>query len=189
MDNDYLLCNLSSPPLSSVIPDARRSGYEAAALLDRMIAGEAVAPEAHLSKPLGIATRQSTDVLAIPDPDIAAALRLIREHACDGINVADLLREVLLSRRVFEERFGRIVGRTPHQEIVRVKLTRVRQLLAETSLPLSAITRQAGFSHAEYLSVVFKRERGRSPRAFRGRSQRGNLMRGEEALSGRPLSS
>ncbi len=180
VDNDHLLCNLSSPPLSSVIPDARRTGYEAAALLDRMIAGEPVAPEAHLFRPLGIATRQSTDVLAIPDPDVAAALRLIREHACDGINVEDLLRKVLLSRRVFEERFGRVVGRTPHQEIMRVKLARARRLLAETNLPLAATARQAGFSHEEYLSVVFKRETGQSPRAFRGRCRSANPDLGDE---------
>jgi LacI family transcriptional regulator len=178
VDNDYLLCNLSSPPLSSVILDAGRAGYEAAALLDRMIAGEPVVPEAHLFRPLGIATRQSTDVLAIPDPDVAAALRLIREHACDGINVEDLLRAVLLSRRVFEERFGRVVGRTPHQEIMRVKLARARRLLAETNLPLSAIARQVGFSHEEYLSVVFKRETGQSPRAFRGPFRSANPVLG-----------
>ena len=174
VDNDLLLCNLSNPPLSSVIPDARRTGYEAAALLDRMIAGEFVAPEAHLFRPLGIVTRQSTDVLAIPDPDVAAALRLIREHACDGINVEDLLRKVLMSRRVLEERFRRILGRTPHQEIMRVKLARARRLLAETNLPLSGVARQVGFSHEEYLSVVFKRETGQSPRAFRGRCRSAN---------------
>ena len=172
VDNDHLLCSLSSPPLSSVIPDAHRTGYAAAVLLDRMIAGKAVAPKAHLIRPVGIATRQSTDVLAVPDADVAAALHLIREHACDGINVADLLRSVLLSRRVLEQRFRRIVGRTPHQEIVRVKLARVRQLLAETNLPLSTIARRAGFPHAEYMSVAFKREVGQPPSEYRARRRK-----------------
>lgn len=167
VDNDYLLCSLASPPLSSVIPDAPRSGYLAAGLLDQMLAGGSVAAEAHLLAPIGVATRQSTDVFAIEDHDVAAALRLIREHACDGLNVAELLREVPLSRRVLEARFLKAIGRTPHEEILRVKMARVQRLLVETNLPLPSIAERAGFPHAEYLSVAFKREVGKSPREFR----------------------
>ena len=93
VDNDRLLCSLASPPLSSVIPNTHRTGYEAAALLDRMMAGERVPAEAHLIKPLGVHTRQSTDVLALDDPAVAAAVRYIREHACTGIDVSAVLRD------------------------------------------------------------------------------------------------
>src|SRR5438477_365406 len=65
VDNDELLCELSDPPLTSVIPNMHRTGYEAAALLDQMIAGKTARGETHLIPPLGIATRQSTDVLVI----------------------------------------------------------------------------------------------------------------------------
>jgi LacI family transcriptional regulator len=167
VDNDCLLCNLASPPLSSVIPDAPRAGYLAAGLLDHLLAGGSVAAEAHLLAPLGVATRQSTDIFAIDDRDIAAAIRLIREHACDGLNVAELLRSVPLSRRVLEARFRKAIGRTPHEEILRVKIARVKQLLVGTSLTLPAIAQRTGFPHAEYLSVAFKREVGQSPRDFR----------------------
>ncbi len=167
VDNDELLCDLSAPSLTSVIPNAHRTGYEAAALLDRMIAGKKVAPEPHLIEPVGIAIRQSTDVLAMEDRDVAAAVRFIREHACDGINVADVLKAVPLSRRVLESRFRSRLGRTPHEEILRLKLDRVKQLLAETELSIAAIAQRAGFEHAEYLSASFKQHFGLAPSVYR----------------------
>jgi len=167
VDNDTLLCELASPPLSSVIPNAHRAGYEAAALLDRLMKGERVPAAAHLIAPIGIAERQSTDVLAVDDREVAAAVRFIREHACEGIDVNDLLRVVRLSRRVFEQRFQRLLGRTPREEILDVRLRRVKQLLGETDLPLYVVAERTGFEHVEYLSVVFKRETGRTPSAWR----------------------
>src|SRR5208337_1193346 len=83
VDDDVLLCELCDPPLSSIIPNAERVGYEAAALLDRLMAGEKPQCRESRIEPLGVTTRQSTDVLAIDDPHIAAAVRYIREHACD----------------------------------------------------------------------------------------------------------
>ncbi|MEO6006350.1 MAG: DNA-binding transcriptional regulator [Opitutus sp.] len=171
VDNDELLCELAAPPLSSVIPNTHRTGYEAAALLDRMMGGKKVSPKAHLIAPLGVAARQSTDVLAIDDRQVAGAVRFIREHACEGINVSDLLRQVPLSRRVLEQRFQRSLGRSPHEEILHVRLNRVQRLLAETDLPLYQIAERTGFEHVEYLSVAFKREVGKTPREFRNEAK------------------
>jgi LacI family transcriptional regulator len=167
VDNDELLCELAAPPLSSVMPNTHRTGYEAAALLDRMMAGKRVAPVAHLIAPLGVASRQSTDVLAIDDREIARAVQFIREQACGGINVGDVLRAVPLSRRVLEQRFQKLLGHTPREEILHVRLNRVKQLLIETDLSLYLIAERTGFEHVEYLSVVFKRETGRTPSGFR----------------------
>lgn len=170
VNNDELLCDLADPPLSSVIPNARRAGYEAAVLLDRMMRGQTVASEAHLFEPLGIATRQSTDVLAISDPHISTAVRYIREHACAGIQIEDVLRQVPLSRRIFEKRFHKAIGRTPHEQIQFLKINRVKALLAETDLPLARIAERAGFAHVEYMSAVFKKAAGLPPREFRARN-------------------
>lgn len=167
VDDDELLCELSNPPLSSVIPNTYRTGYEAAALLDEMIAGRRFKGEAHLIAPLGVATRQSTDVLAIHDRNIARALHYIRNHACNSINVQDVIKAVPQSRRLMEKRFVKFIGRTPHQEIIRVQLERVKQLLTQTDLSLDAIAERAGFAHVEYLSVAFKRETGMPPSKFR----------------------
>lgn len=171
VDNDRRLCELCDPPLSSVVPNTARTGYEAAALLDRMMNGETVDATAYLIPPTGVETRQSTDVLAIDDHSISTALTYIRERAFDGITVAEVLRHVPLSRRVLESRFQQILGRTPHQEILRLRIDRVKHLLLETELPLSAIARLTGFRHPEYLSVAFKRSEGQTPREFRQRNK------------------
>ena len=167
VDNDALLCELAHPPLSSVIPNTRRTGYEAAALLDALMAGGQARGETHLIPPLGVATRQSTDVLAIEDPHVSRAVRFIREHACDGINVQDVLRAVPQARRLLEARFRKLLGRTPHAEILRVQLQRVKQLLTETDLTIEVIAERTGFAHSEYLSVVFRREVGLPPGRYR----------------------
>ena len=171
VDDDALLCDLCVPPLSSVIPDSRRAGYEAARLLDGMMARGDREPRAIRVPPLGVAIRQSTDVLAIDDPDLAAAVRFIREHACDGITVRDLLRRVPLTRRVLEKRFLGRLGRTPHAEILRQKVARAERLLADTDLGLAVIAQRTGFRHAEYLSVAFKRAVGVTPGTFRRRAR------------------
>lgn len=170
-DNDELLCNLTTPPLSSVILNPHRTGYEAAALLDRLLSGHKVPPEVTPIAPLGIQTRQSSDTLAIDNRDVAAAIRFIREHACAGINVEDVLSAVPLSRRVLESLFRKYLGCTPHEEIVRLKVERVKLLLAETDLGMTEIARRAGFHHVEYLSAAFKKTVGVSPRQYRRRSQ------------------
>jgi LacI family transcriptional regulator len=169
VDNDELICDLADPPLSSVIPDTQRTGYEAARLLDLLMAGQSELPLAHLIKPLGIVVRGSTDVLATDDPDVSAAVRFIRAHAREGIKVEDVLRAVSLSRWILESRFEKLLGRTPHEEITRVQLERVKELLAETDLSLAAIAHRAGYKHVEYMSVVFKREIGVPPSQYRAR--------------------
>ena len=136
------------------------------------MAGKKVAATAHLITPLGIAERQSTDVLAVDDREVAGAVRYIREHACEGINVSDVLRAVPLSRRVLEQRFQRWLGCTPREEILHVRLGRVKQLLGETELPLYLVAERTGFEHVEYLSVVFKRETGQTPSAWREEARR-----------------
>ena len=167
VDNDRLLCELADPPLSSIVCNTHRTGFEAAALLNRMMSGQQVDAEPVLVAPLGIQTRQSTDILAIEDPDIAAALRFLREHAMEGINVADVVRHVPLSRRVLESRFKKILGRSPHEELTRLKLERIKQLLTETDLSLAEIASRTGFEHDEYMSVFFRKAEGVPPGQFR----------------------
>lgn len=171
VDNDDLLCELSHPPLTSVIPNTARTGYEAARLLDGLMCGRPAGSEAQLIPPLGIATRQSTDVLAIEDRQLAKAVKFIREQACNGIKVGDVLKAVPQARRILEANFKKTLGRTPHQEIIRVQLERVKRLLSETDLTLEAISERAGFSHVEYLSVAFKREVGTPPSRYRSETK------------------
>lgn len=167
VDNDELLCNLCDPPLSSVVPNPERVGYEAAAMLDRLMQGKPLEREELLIEPLGLVTRPSSDVLAIDDPLVASAVRFIREHACDGLSVDDVLRHVPVSRSILERKFRKYLQRSPQVEIRSVQLKRTKQLLAETDHSLETIARLVGYQHAEYLSVVFKRETGQTPGQYR----------------------
>jgi LacI family transcriptional regulator len=169
VDNSELVCNLSDPPLSSVDLNCERIGYEAAALLARLLAGRRAKSRTLLLEPRGIVTRRSTDVLAIEDPETAAAVRLIRTRACDGLTVRQLLASCSLSSSSLERRFTRLLGRTPKAEILRVKVQRVQELLAHTDLSLAAIAARAGFKHPEYLSFVFKQKVGMTAGQYRSR--------------------
>lgn len=169
VDNDEPLCEIADPPLSSVIPDHRRVGYEGAALLDRLMAGAAPPEGPVYVPPVGLVTRRSTDVLAIDDADVAAAVRFIREHACDGIGTGDVLRRVSLSRSTLQRRFRNVLGRSIHDEILRVRLRRVQELLAQSDLPINVVSAKAGFAHRQYLGNVFKAKLGQTLAAFRKR--------------------
>jgi LacI family transcriptional regulator len=152
-----------------VIDDPRRVGFEAARLLDRLMAGRARpgVGKPVLVPPIGVATRRSTDVTAVEDRLVADAMRAIRQEACAGLKVTGLTRACHVSRSVLYRRFESALGRTPHEEILRVRLDRVKALLEQTELTLEEIAGLAGFDHPEYLSVAFKRETGVTPGEYR----------------------
>lgn len=169
--NDEILCEFCDPPLSSVIPNARLAGYEAADVLATLMAGGEVESVKRVH-PLGIAKRQSTDLVAVDDPRVSAALTYIQENACGGISVQDVLSKVPMARTQLERQFRKFLGRTPREQIERVRMERVKDLLVRSSLPISAIAESAGYEYPEYLTVAFKRCFGESPREFRSREQR-----------------
>lgn len=167
VDKDEIYCELSDLPLSSVILNTQQIGFEGAELLSRLMAEGNTDFQSILVKPLGVLARQSTDVPAIDDRFIAAALRHIREHACDGLDVEDILKVVPLSRSVLERRFSKILGISPKGEILRIRLDRVCRLLAESDLTLAEVAGKAGFEHPEYMSRLFKGKMGITPGEFR----------------------
>lgn len=167
MGNDDFLCDFSRPSLSSVAVANEAIGYQAAALLDRLMKGHPPPSQPILVPPRGVVARQSSDVLAIDDVVVAAALRWIRASSHRGIRVGDLLREVPVSRRLLERKFRTVLGRSISEEIRRVHIERARNLLADTDLAMSALAPSAGFSNASHLSIVFRQETGMTPTAYR----------------------
>jgi LacI family transcriptional regulator len=167
VDDAEIFCDLCNPPLSSVVPNAERIGYEAAQLLNHLMSGGKPPEQPLLIEPLGVVTRQSSDVLAIEDALVVRAVRFIRERACQNISVEDVLDHANCSRSVLERRFRSHLGRSPQAEIRAVQMRRVRQLLTETDWTLPRIAEATGFEHSEYMSVIFKRETGCSPGQFR----------------------
>lgn len=170
-NNDPIRCELAEPPLSSVATNPFQSGYKAAELLAQMMAGETVNEGERRIEPVGVVTRKSTDILAMGDKSVAAAVSYIREHACRGISVEEVLKHAFASRSQLEKKFRRFIGRSPQAEIRRVQVEKIRQLLFETDFPLKKIAELAGFEHVEYMCVVFKRIVGESPGAYRRKVQ------------------
>lgn len=167
VDNDDLLCRICSPPLSSVIPNATLVGYRAAETLSNLMQGIDVGCQPQLIKPLDVAIRQSTDVVAIGDRRIAAAVGFIRQHACRGLSVEEVVRHAAISRSTLERQFRSYFQRTPQQEIRRVQVKRAKELLISSELPAERIAIRCGFEHPEYFYVVFKRLVGCTPCKFR----------------------
>jgi LacI family transcriptional regulator len=171
VDNDELLCELADPPLSSVALGAEAGGYRVAALLDRLMQarrrGRNLKPRRLLVEPTHVVTRRSTDIIALDDPEVAAALHFLHDHAAEPIGVGDLVKHLLISRRGLEIRFRKVVGRTIHEELQRVRLERARRLLLETDLALSRVAEASGFASPSYLADVFRRSFDLTPARFR----------------------
>lgn len=169
-DNDDVLCELARPALSSVAVASKAVGYQAAAMLDRLLDG-APPPPPLLLPPLGVVTRQSSDLICLPDPPVAAAVCFIREHSHMHLCVEDVLRDVPVSRRSLERRFRKFLGHGLGEEIRRVHVQRAKELLANTGLPMAEVACQSGFSDGQQFSRVFHEETDLTPSAYRRQFQ------------------
>ncbi len=172
-DTDELMCEVCTPPLSSVALAGRRIGYEAAAALDRMMNGERLPRAAIKIPPHGVISRQSTDILAIDDDTVVRALRFIQARAFQDIVVKDILHEVPVSRRSLEIQFRKYLGRSPAEEIRRVRLDKGRELLARTDMSIGEIASACGFANGTRFGVAFRKRFGKTPLAYRKQLTRG----------------
>lgn len=167
VDNDDLVCDLSDPPLTSIALNTEEAGYRAAELLHSLMQGEKMVGQRIMVKPTHVVTRQSTDKLAIDDPDVAEAIRYIRRNARMPLQVNDVVSEVALSRRVLEKRFRSTLQRSIYQEIRRVRVDQAVKLLMETEMSISDIALALGFPGIEHFARYFRKEKGMSLRAYR----------------------
>lgn len=174
VENDESLCSMATPPLSSMAFDAVRNGYTAAQTLDRLMSGRRV-PRRQLIPPLGVQVRASSDIVAMEDKELAAALRWIREHACEGVGVPELLRAVPVSRSRLERGLREALGRSPHDEVLRIRLDTARRLLLETELSITEVAKRSGFFRDSYFNEVFKRHFGQPPGGFRSSARRDKI--------------
>jgi LacI family transcriptional regulator len=166
-DDDRVLSGFCNPPMSSVALNAEQGGYRAAELLDGMMAGKVKKKQLLLVEPLWVVARPSTNVIAIEDREVASAVMYIRENAKRPIGVDDIVRHSAMSRRALEIRFYRSLGRSIREEIQRVRLGWVKQLLVETDLSIAKIADCTGFSSQSYLSGVFRRDTDTTLAAYR----------------------
>lgn len=166
-DDDELLCNVASPRISSIELASHRIGETAAKQLQRLMNGEAVPKRTNLIPPLRIRPRESPDIMAIDDPEIADALRFIRNHANEAIDVADVVRAYGVSRRTIEKRFREKLRRTPGEELRRARFEYVRRLLLDTDKSIATIAYESGFASGVSLSQMYQQYFGETPGSFR----------------------
>lgn len=167
VDNDEFLCHLTTPPMSSIDVDSIQIGQEAAAYLDRLMRGERPAVRRWFLPPRRIVERQSSNIVAVEDRHIAAVARRIREQALTPVNVDDILESVPLSRSAAFLRFRHHLGRTPKQEQTRHRITRARELLEDTDLPVGSIAEHVGYAESKYFIKVFREQTGLTPLRYR----------------------
>ena len=167
VDNDEWFCYMQSPQLSSICQDGNQIGYEAARLLYRRLRGEKRPTTPLLLPPAFIQTRQSTDIIAVHDPDMALALRFIREHLDEAPTVDQVTEAVGLSRRTLERHFFRQFGRTVKSEIMRLRVERSKLLLRSTTLPVASIAKMLTFASLEHFIKTFRAREGISPSEYR----------------------
>lgn len=166
VDNDPI-CDLADPPLSSVEQGHYQIGYTAAEVLDRMMSGQPASRQRYSVPPVGLIMRQSTNILAVPDKDVAAALRMIRDHACRQVKAEAVAQSVGLSRSTLDRRFREHIGRTVDEEMRRVRLLRAKELLARTDWTVQRVAHESGFGNEQYLSVVMRKDTLLTPAQYR----------------------
>ncbi|HMP06856.1 MAG TPA: XylR family transcriptional regulator [Lacipirellulaceae bacterium] len=167
VDNDDLMCELTRPPLSSIEQGALRVGFEAAAMLDQLMHRGQLSQSQISIPPERVVERQSTDVTAVDDPDVAEVLEFIRDNACNPIHVSDVLEMARMSRSTLESRFRESLGRTIHAEIRRVQIEAALRLLITTNLPIKEVVQRVGISSVQYFTAVIRNATGRTPGEIR----------------------
>jgi len=166
-DDNALICETQLVPLSSVRYDLARIGYEGAALLDRLMAGEATGEGPLLIPPSGITARRSTDALAVTDPLVAEVIVYLKKHYGRPISTDHLAERFGLSRRSLELRFRRALRTGIREFLIRTRLREAREMLRYTDEPVEGIAARTGFCNAPHFSRSFKKETGLSPSRFR----------------------
>ena len=166
-DNDEVVCGLSDPPLSSVAICFERAGYESAGVLSRMMRGDKQTPSRIVVRASHVVPRRSTDIIAVEDANLAKALAFIRDHARKDMSVSEVARVAGVSRRALENRFRKLLNRSPLDEIRQTRANQIARLLVETELPVSQIAEATGFEDVRHVARYFRIVRGISPLVYR----------------------
>lgn len=171
VDNDELLDESCTPPLTSIMPNHEKIGYVAARSLEQLMSrrGKAMPPP-FLARPLKIVERESAAVSSPATHLLTRATDFIRKNATKGIKVNDVAEFLGISRRLADLRFQQFNGETINETITRCKLDAVKKLLATTKRPIKTISESCGYANLAYLKTLFKRRFGMTMRAWRAQN-------------------
>lgn len=169
VDNDTILCDLAQPTMSSIAISGRELGYRAAKLLDALMSGGGV-PAQREDQSVGpgrLVQRSSSDLLAVEDARVAAALRYIRNNADRFFTVTNVVDALTVSRRSLERRFRQAMGTSLHDEIARTHVERAKKLLKETNWSVTRIAKESGFNSTNRFEVTFRKLAGANAGEYR----------------------
>jgi len=166
VDNDPLICELSSRPLSSIAIASERAGYETAEQLALMMRGSDCSDKITMSS-THIVKRLSTEIINIEHPGVKKALQFIRTNTQETVDVDHVVAMAGVSRRSLERHFRELTGRSIYAEIRRSRVAQIERLLIETNMNIAEIAYESGFPGVEHIARYFRAEKGISPLAFR----------------------
>lgn len=167
MDNDELVCDLCPVPLSSIVFNHEKVGYEAAALLHRMIKQKKIIRNNIYLRPLYVAGRKSTDIMQIDDQDVVKAIQYIQDNTGQNLTVKEVVDQLSVSQRTIQKKFKKIRNRSLHDEIRSQRVERVCRMLEETNLSVSEIANMLDFSEVSDLNRCFRKIKGSAPLVYR----------------------
>jgi LacI family transcriptional regulator len=168
VDNDLMVCDFGDPPLSSIALTTESAGFEAAKLLDTMMSnGSKMKGRKIIATSTHVVQRQSSDILAVNDKEVALAIQFIKANAKNKIPIKDVLKANSIGRQALDKRFRNTIHRTIYHEIQQVRIESISKLLIETDLPISQITSLYNFTDPEHISRFFKKTMGMSLREYR----------------------
>lgn len=167
VDNDDLICEMLSPALTSIKQNGAGIGFRTGEMLDSMLRDIPLPESPILFPPLSLVVRPSSDTVAIKDPLVARAVKIIRTTVGDSMNVNQLAAQLKISRRLLAKRFREALDRTPHEEIARTRIRLAKQLLANTNMTNLAIAVECGFSGENRFEQKFHKLIGMTPYTYR----------------------
>ena len=167
VDNDELICNISDPPLSSIVLDVENGGYRAAQRLHRLFQEEIFETNDIIINPLRIVSRQSTDYIAVENGHIFKIVKYIEANYHQTLSIEDLLRLVPLSRRALEKSFKKELKSSIYQYLLRYRIERFAELLLTTDKALFELASQCGFEDYKNVSRVFFRYKKMTPLQYK----------------------
>jgi LacI family transcriptional regulator len=169
VDNDDILCDLTYPSLSSIELNTEKGGFDAAALLDKIIKGVKTDTQTIMIEPIGVKERQSTDIIAVADRVVSDVLSFIKDNAHRPLQVEDILSEFNVSRRSLYTKFGDSIGTSVYEQIRRIRVTKICKMLIETNRSIKDIAFDFGFSSVDHIARFFRREKGITPTQYRAK--------------------
>jgi LacI family transcriptional regulator len=166
-DNYLLAPDAMQTPISSLDTNLEALGYRGAQLLDELMRGKR-APRQPIRVPAaGVVIRRSSDLLAVNHPGIAKSLRFIMEHSHEPIRLKHLMTAAGMSRRGLHKAFRQHLGRTPGQELQRIRIERAKRLLAATAQKMHELASTCGYHNSNSFYFAFKNATGMSPTEYR----------------------